>query len=199
MLAAWMDSSFPGFTDLDDMRRAQLIEFETLLSGYLLTSQGDRMMSAHGVEGRCPFLDTGLVEMGMRMPEELRLSPGGVEKAVLKAAFGDQIPAVIRDRTKQPFRAPDALCFLGPEASAWVSDALAPDSLATSGLIDVEYATRFLAKISKSGGNGISPRDDQTFMTLMSTVMLHHQFGPDFASPPAIAVSALAVDKRSLC
>ncbi len=38
------------------------MELKTLLSGYLLSSQGDRMSMAHGVEGRYPFLDHRLVE-----------------------------------------------------------------------------------------------------------------------------------------
>ena len=35
----------------------QYLEVRTLLSGYLLSSQGDRMLMAHSVEGRFPFLD----------------------------------------------------------------------------------------------------------------------------------------------
>ncbi|MEZ5287606.1 MAG: asparagine synthase (glutamine-hydrolyzing) [Vicinamibacterales bacterium] len=35
----------------------QFLEVHTLLSGYLLSSQGDRMLMAHSVEGRFPFLD----------------------------------------------------------------------------------------------------------------------------------------------
>ena len=36
----------------------QYLEMRTLLSGYLLSSQGDRMLMAHSVEGRFPFLDS---------------------------------------------------------------------------------------------------------------------------------------------
>ncbi len=45
------------FYDLNTVEKAQYVETKTLLSGYLLSVQGDRMLSAHGVEGRYPYLD----------------------------------------------------------------------------------------------------------------------------------------------
>ena len=42
----------------------QYLEVRTLLSGYLLSSQGDRMLMAHSVEGRFPFLDPDVVGAG---------------------------------------------------------------------------------------------------------------------------------------
>ena len=41
----------------------QYIEIRTLLCGYLLSSQGDRMLMAHSVEGRFPFLDNDVVAL----------------------------------------------------------------------------------------------------------------------------------------
>ena len=42
----------------------QYLEIRTLLSGYILSSQGDRMLMAHSVEGRFPFLDVNVVALG---------------------------------------------------------------------------------------------------------------------------------------
>ena len=42
-------------------RKTQIIEYETLLTGYLLSSQGDRMSMANSVEGRYPFLSQSFV------------------------------------------------------------------------------------------------------------------------------------------
>ena len=42
----------------------QYIEIRTLLSGYLLSSQGDRMLMANSVEGRFPFLDRDVCRAG---------------------------------------------------------------------------------------------------------------------------------------
>ena len=46
-----------AFASWDLVSRAQYLEARTLLSGYLLSSQGDRMLMANSVEGRFPFLD----------------------------------------------------------------------------------------------------------------------------------------------
>ena len=42
--------------------KAQEIEFETLLSNYLLSSQGDRMTMANSLEGRYPYLGDKFVK-----------------------------------------------------------------------------------------------------------------------------------------
>ncbi len=39
------------------MGRDQYVEAHTLMSGYLLCSQGDRVAMANSIEGRFPFLD----------------------------------------------------------------------------------------------------------------------------------------------
>src|SRR5690606_18170438 len=43
--------------------QAQYLETRFLLPGYILSSQGDRMAMANGVETRFPFLDHRLVEL----------------------------------------------------------------------------------------------------------------------------------------
>ena len=49
-------ASLPGdFMFRSPLARAAWLEEETLLPGYLLSSQGDRVSMAHGVEGRHPF------------------------------------------------------------------------------------------------------------------------------------------------
>jgi len=48
--------SLPGsFTEWDELARAELLECTTLLSGLLASSQGDRMLMAHSVEGGFRF------------------------------------------------------------------------------------------------------------------------------------------------
>ncbi len=50
------------------LSRAQFLEAKSLLSGYLLSSQGDRVSAANSVEGPYPFLDHRVVEFGARIP-----------------------------------------------------------------------------------------------------------------------------------
>ena len=55
-------------------RAAQIIEIETLLSNYLLSSQGDRMSMANGVEGRYPYLDKKVVQEFLSLSHNLKNS-----------------------------------------------------------------------------------------------------------------------------
>src|SRR3546814_10110501 len=50
-------SGLPGeFGRWHPLHQAQYLEARFLLPGYILSSQGDRMAMAHGIEGRFPFL-----------------------------------------------------------------------------------------------------------------------------------------------
>ena len=51
------------FTRWSYLAQDQYLETRTLLTGYLLSSQGDRMLMANSVEGRFPFLDIDVVEL----------------------------------------------------------------------------------------------------------------------------------------
>ncbi|OAN55072.1 asparagine synthase (glutamine-hydrolyzing) [Magnetospirillum moscoviense] len=195
-LAAWLRRRYPEMAELEGLRQAQLVEFETLLAGYLLTSQGDRMMAAHGVEGRCPFLDSAVVDLGWQLPDHLCLAADGTEKAVLKDAFAGLIPDRIRERRKQPYRAPDAVCFLSAVAADWVADLLAPSSLKQCPVIDPVFAERYVQKLRATLPHGIAPRDDQMFMVLLSALLLQHMFVDDYAPPVPVPEDSLAVNLR---
>ncbi len=54
--------------------RAQYLEIITFLTGYLLHSQGDRMLMGNSVEGRFPFLDHRIAEFAARLPDGAKLS-----------------------------------------------------------------------------------------------------------------------------
>ena len=89
----------------DPLSRGQWLEMTTLLAGYILASQGDRMLMANSVEGRFPFLDPDVVEFANALPARHKLF-GLDEKYLLKRAFADLVPDEIIHRPKQPYRAP---------------------------------------------------------------------------------------------
>ncbi len=91
------------------VEKAQWLEFQTLLPGYLLSTQGDRMALAHGVENRCPFLDKAVVDLASSV--NLRFDDGFEEKRLLRNAFKDCLPPSIQKRRKFPYRAPDSAAF----------------------------------------------------------------------------------------
>jgi len=66
----------------------------------------DRMTMAHGIEARVPFLDTAMVDVGMRVDPQLKQSaPHGrrIEKWVLRKSCEDLLPAPILWREKEQF------------------------------------------------------------------------------------------------
>ena len=60
----------------------QHIEVRTLMSGYLLSSQGDRMLMSHSVEGRFPFLDRDVVALAESLPDSVQAAGTGREAHV---------------------------------------------------------------------------------------------------------------------
>lgn len=157
------------------LQRAQWLEFKTLLAGYLLSSQGDRMSFAHGVETRMPFLDPNLVQWAWTLPTAWKLSPTGDEKYLLKQAFADLLPAQILQRPKQPYRAPDAAVFLAADPPDYLELLLSPHELQKLDLLDNRFAQQFVAKIRRTAPEQISQRENQTFLFLLSLALLHHQ------------------------
>ncbi len=99
-----------GFDAWPALARDQYVEADTLMSGYLLSTQGDRMAMAASVEARFPYLDHRVLEFAARLPSRFKLR-GLREKRILKRAWADALPASIVDRPKQPYRAPDSACF----------------------------------------------------------------------------------------
>ncbi len=65
----------------------------------------DRMSMAHGLEVRCPFLDTELLAFAARLPPALK-ARGLSLKRVLKAAVADLLPGEILRRPKRGFGVP---------------------------------------------------------------------------------------------
>ena len=164
-----------GMAAAAPVRRAQWLEWHTLLQGYLLSSQGDRMMFARGVEPRNPFLSPPIVELAARLPEAWHLPASGEEKALLKRAFSDSLPERILRRPKQPYRAPSAAAFRRADGQGllpWVADALEPASLAQIAPLNGAACAGLVERIARAEPAQISPREDQAFLLLLSTSVL---------------------------
>jgi asparagine synthase (glutamine-hydrolysing) len=69
-------------------------------------AHSDRMSLAHGVEGRVPLLDEGVIRAAWGIPAEARVGKTGL-KASLREAAGHVLPPIVRDRAwKLGFHAP---------------------------------------------------------------------------------------------
>jgi asparagine synthase (glutamine-hydrolysing) len=70
VIAAWRETP-RGWSDL---QRRQYVDIQTNLPDDLLV-KADRMLMAYSVEGRVPFLDHRVIEFGLGLPDELKVSP----------------------------------------------------------------------------------------------------------------------------
>lgn len=165
------------YFDWDSFAQAQYLETTGLLPGYILSSQGDRVAMAHSVEGRFPFLDYRLVEFAATIPPRLKMR-GLDEKHILKRAAGDLVPDSVRQRPKQPYRAPDARSFFdettGQARQPYVEDLLSADAVRRAGLFDPSAVERLVMK-AKSGGV-IGTKDNMALVGILSTQLLAEQF-----------------------
>lgn len=162
-----------GFAQWQPLERDQYVEAHTLMSGYLLAAQGDRMAMAASIEARFPFLDHRVIEFACRLPPRLKLR-GLYEKVLLKRAFGRELPASITRRSKQPYRAPDSACFFEHGAARpWVADLLAPSSLERAGLFEPAAVAKLLEKCR--AGRAVGFGDNMAFVGILSTTLLQRQ------------------------
>jgi asparagine synthase (glutamine-hydrolysing) len=175
----------------------QYLEIRTLMSGYLLSAQGDRMLMANSIEGRFPFLDREVMELAGRLPDSFKLR-GLDEKHVLKRIAAGVLPEEICKRPKQPYRAPDALAFIGPDAPAWLGDVLSPDALRTAGVFDPAAGIKLWDKCNARGQSGqLSNFDNMALVGMISTQLVWQEvIGAGVPAPLATAVRT-AIDHRS--
>jgi asparagine synthase (glutamine-hydrolysing) len=186
-------ASLPGdFARWSDLARDQYLEVRTLLAGYLLSSQGDRMLMANSVEGRFPFLDMDVVALANSLPPSYKLR-GLEEKHVLKRAAEGLVPPQILARKKQPYRAPDAQCFFGPAAPSWVADAVSEHAVRDAGVFEPRAVTRLWAKCRERHDQGpFSNTDNMAVVGVLSTQLLHEHFARQApAEPPALEVKTM--------
>ena len=156
------------------LSRDQYVEAHTLLSGYLLCSQGDRMAMASSVEGRFPFLDHRVIEFANRLParHKLRVLEG---KHVLREAARGLLPERIRTRAKQPYRAPDSQSFFAAERPLdYVGDLLGEKRVREGGLFDPGAVRKLYEKCRT--GRAIGFADNMAFVGILSTMLVEEMF-----------------------
>lgn len=156
------------------MARDQYIEAHTLMTGYLLSSQGDRVAMANSIEGRYPFLDHRLIEFANRLPPQLKLH-GLTEKYLLKKSVKGLLPESVRTRTKQPYRAPDSQSFFNDGKSVeYVAELMSASKISSAGYFDAGATAKLFEKCR--AGRAIGFSDNMAFVAILSTMLLHEQF-----------------------
>ena len=157
-----------NFMQWNSLQKNQFLELRTLLAGYLLSSQGDRMSMAHSVEGRYPFLDHRVVDMLFKVDDNFKLR-GLNQKYLLKKGFANDIPGSIINRSKRPYMSPDLKSFhlnskLTDNASFFLNEQLIKDYQ----IFNPKWVTRFLTKFSKGVPENIGYRDNMIITFILS-------------------------------
>lgn len=172
-LENWLPATY---CNMKDIEKAQCIEVLTLLSNYLLSSQGDRMSMAHAVEGRYPYLDREFIEFAARIPRHLKLH-GLKDKYILRQAFSSMIPSEIRHRPKVAYQAPDMKGFvLKGNFSDYVEHLLSPEKIKKTGLFDPERVSQLMIKARSHNLSRVGNRDNMAFVLVLSTMLLDEIF-----------------------
>jgi len=168
-----LQQSLPaGYAGWPPFNQAEYLEAACLLPGYILSSQGDRMAMAHGVEARYPFLDHRVVEFAAKLPPHLKLKVLD-QKYLLKRAARGLIPESIRRRYKQPYRAPEGKCFVGP-GSEYLEELLSPDRIRRDGIFNPQAVHLLLRKFRT--GRTAGTADNMAMAGVVSTEILLDQF-----------------------
>jgi asparagine synthase (glutamine-hydrolysing) len=162
-----------AFGRWDPIHRAAYLEITTLLSSYLLSSQGDRMAMAHGVEGRFPFLDPRLFEFSAALPAGSKLR-GLREKEILKRWARRVVPAAVADRPKQPYRAPDVPAFFVGERPDYVREMLAPAAIGDVGVFDPAAVSGLVRRCEAGRATGFA--ENQALVAVLSTQLWYESF-----------------------
>jgi len=185
----------PEVEGISSLAKAQLIETNVFMSGYLLSSQGDRMAMANSVEGRYPFLDYRLLEFAASLPDEFKLK-GMNEKFLLKELMKDELPQSVLNRSKQAYRAPILEAFTGSKVPDYVLEMLSEVRIKECGVFSPESVNNLIIKIKKA--QLPSEMDNMALVGILSTQLLFNQFVKDFRALDVLEILKGAVRNRVL-
>jgi asparagine synthase (glutamine-hydrolysing) len=178
-----LPADFPGW---EPLAQAQYIETTTLLSGNLLSSQGDRMMMANSVEGRLPFLDYRVVEFCAALPPRLKLKVLK-EKYLLKEIAGAYVPPAIIGRRKQAYRAPDSASFFGSHPLEYVAHLLSKENIERTGYFDYGAVNRLINKCNGTSCRLLGTGDNIAMVGILTTLLTDYHFIQHFRDRQAVA------------
>ena len=173
--AGWTSSrgcclAAPSFARWSFLAQDQYLEVRTLLSGYLLSSQGDRMLMAHSVEGRFPFLDAGR-RRARRLAARRRTSCVGSTRSTSSSGwragwFPRRSSGARSSPTAPPTRSPSSAAT----RRAWVAEVVERAPVAEAGIFDPRAVGALWRKCrAPAAGEQFSNADNMALVGVLST------------------------------
>ncbi|WP_179272362.1 asparagine synthase (glutamine-hydrolyzing) [Streptomyces sp. XY006] len=157
-------------TGLHDLHRRSYLDLKLRLADHLLGDHGDRMVFAHSVESRHPFLDRELVEFLATVPPELKLK-GLEEKYLLKQVAREWIPRRIVDREKFGFTAPGSPHLIRQDDPA-IEALLSRERIEADGYFDPDQVERLVREYATPGFRINVPFETDLLMTVLTFNLL---------------------------
>jgi asparagine synthase (glutamine-hydrolysing) len=162
------------FTSWSYLAQSQYLESTVFMSGYLLSSQGDRVAMGNSVEGRYPFLDYRVIEYASKLPDRYKLNCLN-EKFILKKMGAGKIPESILNRSKQAYRAPIGSSFVKnknlPDDIAEIID---PKCIKDYGVFNPEKVSSLFSKLKNQ--DVMSEIDQMAVVAIISTQLVCKMF-----------------------
>lgn len=180
----------------DYLTKAQWIEINLFMSGYLLSAQGDRMGMAHSIEGRYPFLDHRVIEFCMKLHPDLKLKILN-EKYLLKKTLKGKIPDVILNRPKQAYRAPIKSTFISEELPQYLKNMLSDEKIDEAGIFNKQHVNLLLSKMKTQ--KLVSEIDNMALTGILSSQILYDKFtkksNPPLSENELVTLNKTIIDK----
>jgi asparagine synthase (glutamine-hydrolysing) len=148
------------------IHRRSYLDFKLRMSDHLLSDHGDRMVLAHSVEARYPFLDRRVVSLATELPPWLKLN-GFVEKYALRKVAEKLLPRKVAWREKYAFVAPGS-SYLLQQRIDWVEDLLSYDRIRREGYFDPDMVQELRQRYSQPGFKLNLPFESDFLMVILT-------------------------------
>lgn len=162
-----MDLLPEKFDRLTPIQRAQYLEIMIFLPNYLLSSQGDRVSMASGVECRYPFLDNEVLDFAAILPDNFKIKALN-EKYIVKKLAQKYLPQEIINRKKYPYRAPINIPELMQDE--YIEYILGYSKLKDFGVFNPDAVKKYL--LSLLNKRNINEKDIMLFLGILTTQIL---------------------------
>jgi asparagine synthase (glutamine-hydrolysing) len=113
-----------------------------LKGAHLILPKVERMTAAWGLTVLSPLFDSRLVQLSFQMPPGLKLDRG-VEKAIMKRAYREELPSAVVDRPKSGMRVPVHYWFRG-EMKRYARRILGRKALRSAGIFNPDRVQQLL-------------------------------------------------------
>tara|TARA_Y100001968_G_scaffold173905_1_gene159300 strand:- start:1279 stop:3207 length:1929 start_codon:yes stop_codon:yes gene_type:complete len=161
------DNKFNNY-NFDSIDILQFFEIENLLSGYLLSSQGDRVAMSASVETRYPYLDLDFVKYSFSIPRNHKLK-GTFFKRILRKSYKEFLPERVINSPKIAYQAPEARAIL---KNKYIVNNINQDMNPVYSFYNYDKIKKIVNRIIKSQKKSRGSFGDNMIISLLSSLSL---------------------------